>query len=128
MQKHLDAQTDAIRVTLIGMVLDLALGVGKIIGGIFTSSFALFADGVHSLTDAATKSTGSASTTGLQTPWFSYGIPYILLSILRPTLGPFSAIPQDPPASLTSKLLGFPMEFRTFCSWRGKVWRRATKT
>ena len=54
MQKYLDAQTEATRVTLIGMVLDLALGVGKIIGGIFTSSFALFADGVHSLTDAAT--------------------------------------------------------------------------
>ena len=53
MQKYLDAQTEAIRVTLIGMVLDLALGVGKIIGGIFTSSFALVADGVHSLTDAA---------------------------------------------------------------------------
>ena len=54
MQKHQDAQTEAIRVTLIGMALDLALGVGKIIGGVFTSSFALVADGVHSLTDAAT--------------------------------------------------------------------------
>jgi len=35
MQKHQDAQTEAIRVTLIGMALDLALGVGKIIGGGF---------------------------------------------------------------------------------------------
>ncbi len=34
------------------MVLDLALAIGKIIGGIFTQSFALVTDGIHSLTDA----------------------------------------------------------------------------
>lgn len=36
------------------MCLDVLLGAGKIVGGIFTQSFALIADGIHSLTDAAT--------------------------------------------------------------------------
>ena len=48
------AHKEAVRVTLVGMWLDLALGGAKIIGGIFTNSFALVTDGIHSLTDAAT--------------------------------------------------------------------------
>ncbi len=43
---------EATKVTLIGMLLDLLLGVGKIIGGVFSNSFALITDGIHSLTDA----------------------------------------------------------------------------
>lgn len=45
---------EATRVTLIGMVLDLILGLGKIVGGILTQSIALVTDGIHSLTDAIT--------------------------------------------------------------------------
>lgn len=48
------AKNEATRVTLLGMWLDLFLGVGKIIGGIITQSFALITDGIHSLTDAVT--------------------------------------------------------------------------
>jgi len=47
-------QYEATRVTLIGMGIDIILGIGKIVGGIFTNSFALIADGIHSLTDAVT--------------------------------------------------------------------------
>lgn len=36
------------------MVLDLILGLGKIVGGILTQSIALVTDGIHSLTDAIT--------------------------------------------------------------------------
>ena len=54
MKNQIDAQTEAVRITLIGMALDLALGLGKIVGGILSTSFALLADGVHSLTDAVT--------------------------------------------------------------------------
>ncbi len=42
------------KVTLIGSVIDLLLGVGKIIVGVVSDSHALFADGVHSLSDLAT--------------------------------------------------------------------------
>ena len=42
------------RVTLVGAVLDLALGVTKILGGLWTHSQSLVADGVHSLSDLAT--------------------------------------------------------------------------
>ena len=52
--KSASAQQEATRVTLIGMWLDLALGIAKIFGGIFTQSFALITDGIHSLTDAIT--------------------------------------------------------------------------
>ncbi|MEX2129980.1 MAG: cation diffusion facilitator family transporter [Pseudohongiellaceae bacterium] len=45
---------EAVRVTLIGMYLDLVLGAAKIVGGVFGSSYALIADGIHSLSDAAT--------------------------------------------------------------------------
>ena len=45
---------EATRVTLIGMCLDLILGFGKIAGGMYTQSFALITDGIHSLTDAFT--------------------------------------------------------------------------
>lgn len=48
------AKAEAIRVTIIGMILDIVLGVAKIVGGIFTQSFALITDGIHSLTDAFT--------------------------------------------------------------------------
>ncbi|MBK8969987.1 MAG: cation transporter [Hahellaceae bacterium] len=41
------------RVTIIGMALDLALTVAKVVVGIFGNSYALIADGIHSLTDAA---------------------------------------------------------------------------
>ncbi|HEB57694.1 MAG TPA: cation transporter [Gammaproteobacteria bacterium] len=45
---------DTLRVTLVGSVLDLLLGVGKILVGFFSQSQALIADGVHSLSDLAT--------------------------------------------------------------------------
>ncbi len=48
------AQKEATHVTLFGMWLDIILGVGKILSGFFANSFALIADGIHSLTDAAT--------------------------------------------------------------------------
>jgi len=48
------ARTEATRVTLVGMVLDVFLGLLKIGGGIVTQSFALVTDGIHSMTDAVT--------------------------------------------------------------------------
>jgi len=42
------------KVTLIGSVVDLVLGVVKIVVGVFAGSQALIADGVHSLSDLAT--------------------------------------------------------------------------
>ena len=45
---------DTIRVTLIGSVIDLLLGVAKIIIGFTAQSQALIADGVHSLSDLVT--------------------------------------------------------------------------
>ncbi len=42
------------RITLIGSVVDLLLGVAKIVGGWFVSSQSLIADGVHSLSDLFT--------------------------------------------------------------------------
>ena len=42
------------RVTLVGSVVDLVLGISKIVGGWFSHSQALVADGVHSLSDLAT--------------------------------------------------------------------------
>ncbi|AZZ91154.1 cation diffusion facilitator family transporter [Hahella sp. KA22] len=42
------------RVTLIGMILDIALGLLKIIVGVIAQSHALVADGIHSFTDAGT--------------------------------------------------------------------------
>lgn len=47
-------QKEAARVTLLGLALDLFLGAMKIIGGMLFASFALVADGIHSLSDAAT--------------------------------------------------------------------------
>lgn len=43
-----------VRVTLVGSVVDLALGVSKIMAGIASQSQALIADGVHSLSDLVT--------------------------------------------------------------------------
>ncbi|OZG72074.1 cation-efflux pump [Hahella sp. CCB-MM4] len=40
------------RVTVIGMVLDIALGLLKIVIGVLANSYALIADGIHSFTDA----------------------------------------------------------------------------
>ena len=48
------ARKEATHVTLVGMLLDILLGVGKIVGGTITNSFALITDGIHSLTDAGT--------------------------------------------------------------------------
>lgn len=45
---------DTIRVTLVGSVVDLILGVAKIIVGFAAQSQALIADGVHSLSDLVT--------------------------------------------------------------------------
>ena len=51
----MDARYKEVRkVTLVGAVLDLLLGVVKIVIGISSGSQALFADGVHSLSDLAT--------------------------------------------------------------------------
>ena len=48
------AKKEATNVTLVGMALDIVLGVGKIVGGVLTNSFALVTDGIHSLTDTGT--------------------------------------------------------------------------
>lgn len=45
---------EVVKVTLIGSVVDLALGVAKIVVGFFNHSTALIADGVHSISDLAT--------------------------------------------------------------------------
>jgi len=45
---------ETIRVTLVGSIVDLALGIAKIIGGYFAQSQALIADGIHSLSDLVT--------------------------------------------------------------------------
>ncbi|NOZ38378.1 MAG: cation transporter [Gammaproteobacteria bacterium] len=45
---------ETVRVTLIGSVIDLLLGVAKIVMGYLAHSQALIADGVHSLSDLAT--------------------------------------------------------------------------
>ncbi|MEZ5492158.1 MAG: cation diffusion facilitator family transporter [Gammaproteobacteria bacterium] len=50
---ELTAKKEAARVTLVGMWLDLVLGLLKLIGGASNGSFALISDGVHSLSDAA---------------------------------------------------------------------------
>ncbi len=42
------------KVTLIGSAVDLLLGIAKIFGGVISSSQALIADGIHSLSDLAT--------------------------------------------------------------------------
>tara|TARA_B110000858_G_scaffold197228_1_gene258215 strand:- start:16170 stop:17324 length:1155 start_codon:yes stop_codon:yes gene_type:complete len=48
------AKREATNVTLVGMLLDVVLGIIKIVAGGITGSFALIADGIHSLTDAGT--------------------------------------------------------------------------
>jgi len=45
---------EIMRVTLVGSVFDLLLGISKIIGGFLSNSTALIADGVHSLSDLVT--------------------------------------------------------------------------
>jgi len=45
---------EVLKVTLIGSVFDLILGIAKIIGGFISMSTALIADGVHSLSDLFT--------------------------------------------------------------------------
>lgn len=47
-----EPSNEATRVTLVGMWLDILLGMAKIIGGLLGNSFALVTDGIHSLTDA----------------------------------------------------------------------------
>lgn len=42
------------RVTLVGMILDIILGLGKIIIGLISSSHAVVTDGIHSLSDVVT--------------------------------------------------------------------------
>lgn len=51
---EISAKRQATRVTLIGMAIDIFLVFAKIIGGIYTQSFALITDGIHSLTDSIT--------------------------------------------------------------------------
>ncbi len=53
LQNKKDKQA-ATRVTLIGALLDLVLGVAKIITGVASNSLALISDGVHSLSDLLT--------------------------------------------------------------------------
>ena len=45
---------DIRKVTLVGAVVDLVLGIAKIVVGVIASSQALIADGIHSLSDLAT--------------------------------------------------------------------------
>ena len=55
MQEQLDQRRKAAeRVTLIGSLVDLLLGVSKIVIGFIANSSALIVDGVHSLSDLAT--------------------------------------------------------------------------
>ncbi len=55
MQEQLDQRRKAAeRVTLIGSLVDLLLGVSKIVIGLIANSSALIVDGVHSLSDLAT--------------------------------------------------------------------------
>lgn len=48
------ARREAVKVTLIGAALDLALGLLKIAVGLIANSFALVSDGIHSLSDLLT--------------------------------------------------------------------------
>ena len=52
--KHNPRYRETIKVTLIGSVVDLLLGVFKILFGFLSQSQALLADGIHSLSDLAT--------------------------------------------------------------------------
>lgn len=54
MSRELNQQQAAEKVTFIGAILDLVLGLAKIIVGIFSHSSALVVDGVHSLSDLIT--------------------------------------------------------------------------
>ena len=45
---------EAARVTIVGAMLDLVLGIAKLVAGYFAYSQALIADGIHSLSDLAT--------------------------------------------------------------------------
>jgi len=45
---------EAARVTIVGGILDLLLGIAKLVAGYFAYSQALIADGIHSLSDLAT--------------------------------------------------------------------------
>lgn len=51
-QAYADERYAASRVTLIGMVLDIVLGIIKWVGGLLFNSQALLVDGIHSLSDA----------------------------------------------------------------------------
>lgn len=52
--KHNPRYRETMKVTLIGAVIDLLLGVFKILFGFLSQSQALIADGIHSLSDLAT--------------------------------------------------------------------------
>ncbi|MDI3325377.1 cation diffusion facilitator family transporter [Pontibacterium granulatum] len=54
MSRELSQQKAAERVTLVGAILDLVLGIAKIIVGLVSHSSALIVDGVHSLSDLVT--------------------------------------------------------------------------
>ena len=47
-------QSAAVRITLIGALLDLTLGILKILAGLMANSVALVSDGIHSLSDLLT--------------------------------------------------------------------------
>ena len=49
-----ERRRETVRVTLVGSVVDLSLGVAKIIFGFISHSQALIADGIHSLSDLVT--------------------------------------------------------------------------
>ena len=53
-RKHNPRYRETVKVTLIGSVIDLLLGVFKILFGLISQSQALIADGIHSLSDLAT--------------------------------------------------------------------------
>lgn len=54
MSRELSQQKAAERVTLVGAILDLFLGIAKIVVGIISHSSALVVDGIHSLSDLVT--------------------------------------------------------------------------
>jgi len=53
-QQPVDPKRLAQRVTLVGMFLDIALGIAKIVVGVLSFSYGLIADGIHSLSDVVT--------------------------------------------------------------------------
>lgn len=51
MSEHADRYGEAVKVTLVSMAINLVLGVGKVVAGVVGNSWAVIADGVHTISD-----------------------------------------------------------------------------